>query len=346
MKYNADGTINRFKARLVANGFTQSYGVDYEETFAPVAKLNSIRVLLSLAANLDWPLHQLDIKNAFLNGDLEEEVYMDVPPGLDTEDSFRKVCILKKSLYGLKQSPRSWFERLTRVVKKHGFTQCQTDHTMFIKSASTGKKAIMIVYVDDIILTGDHVEELKHLKDVLAKEFEVKDLGKLKYFLGMEVARSHKGIFVTQRKYTVDLLRETGMLGCKPVSTPMEPQGKQHMEGSRPTDKGSYQRLVGKLIYLSYTRPDISFVVGMVSRYMNQPTKNHREAVLRILQYLKQSPGKGLFFGKTTKRQVEIFTDADWGGSHLWEIHHRLLFIHLGKFSNLEKQKTGCCCSK
>ena len=156
VKHNADESINWFKARLVAKGFTKSYGVDYEETFASVAKLNSIQVLLSLAANLDWPLQQLDIKNAFLNSELEEEVYMEVPPGLDTQKSFGKVCKLRKSLYGLKQSPRAWFDRLTRVVKRLGFLQCQTDHTMFIKSSSEGKRTILIVYVDDIILIGDH----------------------------------------------------------------------------------------------------------------------------------------------------------------------------------------------
>lgn len=124
VKYNEDGSVNRFKARLVAKGFTQSYGIDYEETFAPVAKLNTVRVLLSLAANLDWPLHQLDVKNAFLNGDLAEEVYMEIPPGFETQTTRNKVCKLRRSLYGLKQSPRAWFERFTKVVKKHGYSQC------------------------------------------------------------------------------------------------------------------------------------------------------------------------------------------------------------------------------
>lgn len=188
MKYNADGSVNRYKARLVAKGFTQSYGVDYEETFAPVAKLNSVRVILSLAANLDWPLHQLDIKNAFLNGDLEEEVYMQIPPGLESSSTANMVCRLRKSLYGLKQSPRAWFDRLTRVVNKDGFNQCQSDHTMFVKHSMEGKVALFIVYVDDIVITGNDYDQIDHLKGLLATEFEVKDLGQLKYFLGMEVA--------------------------------------------------------------------------------------------------------------------------------------------------------------
>ncbi|RVW57066.1 Retrovirus-related Pol polyprotein from transposon TNT 1-94 [Vitis vinifera] len=222
VKYKADGNVDRYKARLVTKGFTQSYGIDYQETFAPVAKLNTVRVLLSLAANLDWSLHQLDVKNAFLNGDLEEEVYMDIPAGLETTSNFNKVCRLRKSLYGLKQSPRAWFERFTKVVKGYGFVQCQSDHTLFVKHFPEGKLAIIIVYVDDIILTGDHEEKIDLLKKLLTKEFEIKDLGNLKYFLRMEIARSKKGIAVSQRKYVLDLLNEIGMLGCKPAETPMD----------------------------------------------------------------------------------------------------------------------------
>ncbi|RVX01148.1 Retrovirus-related Pol polyprotein from transposon TNT 1-94 [Vitis vinifera] len=316
VKYKADGNVDRYKARLVAKGFTQSYGIDYQETFAPVAKLNTVRVLLSLAANLDWSLHQLDVKNAFLNGDLEEEVYMDIPAGLETTSNFNKVCRLRKSLYGLKQSPRAWFERFTKVVKGYGFVQCQSDHTLFVKHFPEGKLAIIIVYVDDIILTGDHEEKIDSLKKLLTKEFEIKDLGNLKYFLGMEIARSKKGIAVSQRKYVLDLLNETGMLGCKPAETPMDTTVRlEESDGSAPVDKGRYQRLVGKLIYLSHTRPDIGFSVSVVSQFMNNPTEKHMTAVIRILRYLKMTPGKGLFFQRTTKKEIEIFSDADWAGS-------------------------------
>ena len=316
VKYKEDDNVDRYKARLVAKGFTQSYGIDYQETFAPVAKLNTVRVLLSLAANLDWSLHQLDVKNAFLNGDLEEEVYMDIPAGLETTSNFNKVCRLRKSLYGLKQSPRAWFERFTKVVKGYGFVQCQSDHTMFVKHFPEGKMAIIIIYVDDIILTGNHEEKIDLLKKLLTKEFEIKDLGNLKYFLGMEIARSKKGIAVSQRKYVLDLLNETGMLGCKPAETPMDSTVKlDESDGSPPVDKGRYQRLVGKLIYLSHTRPDIGFSVSMVSKFMNNPTEKHMTAVTRILRYLKMTPGKGLFFQRTTKKEIEIFSDADWAGS-------------------------------
>ncbi|KAL5840582.1 hypothetical protein ACOSQ4_013190 [Xanthoceras sorbifolium] len=316
VKHKSDGSVERFKARLVAKGYSQSYGVDYQETFAPVAKLNTIRVLLSLAANLDWNLHQLDIKNAFLNGDLEEEVYMAIPPGLETKNNANKVCKLQKSLYGLKQSPRAWFGRFTRAVKQNGYRQCQSDHTLFVKHSNGGRMTALIVYVDDIILTGNCEEEIRTLKKYLATEFETKDLGDLRYFLGMEVARSRKGISVSQRKYTLDLLKETKMLDSRPAETPMEYTMTLGMaEKSTPVDKGRYQRLVGKLIYLSHTRPDISYLVSVVSRFMNDPREEHMQAVYRILRYLKMTPGKGLLFEKHSDRDLKIYTDADWASS-------------------------------
>ncbi|KAF7808226.1 sacsin isoform X2 [Senna tora] len=314
IKYKADGSIERYKARLVARGYTQTYGLDYQETFAPVAKLNTIRVLFSLAVNLDWNLHQLDIKNAFLNGDLEEEVYMDVPPGLKNENKL--VCKLKKSLYGLKQSPRAWFERFTKVIKKQGYSQSQSDHTLFFKRFSGNLITILIVYVDDIIVTENCETKVERLKGILNIEFEVKDLGPLRYFLGMEVARSTLGIYISQRKYILDLLKEIGMLGCKPADTPMDPYNKIGAKKDfDPVDKGRYQRLVGKLIYLSHTRPDISFAVSSVSQYMHNPTEEHQEAVDRILRYLKMTPGKGLLFKRGSSRSVDVFSDADWAGS-------------------------------
>ncbi|CAN1188688.1 Retrovirus-related Pol polyprotein from transposon TNT 1-94 [Linum perenne] len=314
VKYRADGAVERFKARLVARGFTQSYGVDYEETFAPVAKLNTIKILLSLVVNLDWPLHQLDVKNAFLNGDLAEEVYMNLPPGI-RKPRPDLVCKLRKALYGLKQSPRAWFERFTNAVKKGGYYQCQTDHTLFVKHSSTGRMSILIVYVDDIIITGDDVEEIQNLKAQLATEFEIKDLGNLKYFLGMEVSRSANGIVISQRKYVLDLLKETGMLDCKPIDTPMEANKQLSKKEDIPSvDKGSYQRLVGRLIYLAHTRPDIAFAVSIVSQHMHNPNEEHWEMVTRILRYLKHSPGKGIHFKKTTQRSITVYTDASWAG--------------------------------
>ncbi|RVW92914.1 Retrovirus-related Pol polyprotein from transposon RE1 [Vitis vinifera] len=265
IKYKADGSVERFKARL-----------------------------------------QLDIKNAFLNGDLEKEVYMEIPLGFEGSMAKNQVCKLQKSLYDLKQSPRAWFDRFTKAVLKLGYKQGQADHTLFVKKSHAGKMAILIVYVDDIILSGNDTEELQNLKKYLLEEFEVKDLGNLKYFLGMEVARSRKGIIVSQRKYILDLLKETGMLGCKPIDTPMDSQKKLGIEKeSTPVDRGRCQRLVGRLIYLSHTRPNIGFAVSAVSQFMHSPTEEHMKAVYRILRYLKMTPGKGLFFRKTENRDTE-----------------------------------------
>lgn len=316
VKYNADGSIERYKARLVAKGFTQTYGTDYQETFAPVAKLKSVRILLSLAVQNDWPLYQLDIKNAFLNGELEEEVFMELPPGFEGKYEYGKVCRLRKSIYGLKQSSRTWFKRFGEVVKRHGYKQSQADDSMFYKHSKSGKKSILIVYVDDIVLTGDDHTELQNIKSQLAKDFEVKDLGNLKYFLGMEFARSKDGLVVSQRKYVLDLLHETCLPGCKPAETPMEANLKlQPATLEEQVNKDQYQRLVGKLIYLSHTRPDIAFAVSVVSQFMHNPGVQHFDAVKRVLRYLKGTPGKGLLFRKNEFLGVEVYTDADWAGS-------------------------------
>jgi hypothetical protein len=315
VKHKADGSIERYKARLVAKGYTQTYGVDYQETFSAVAKLNIVRVLLSLAANLDWPLHQLDVKNAFLHGDLEEEVYMDTPPGYTASSNTDVVCKLQRALYGLKQSPRAWFGRFSQAMKKYGFRQSNSDHTLFLKHQQ-GKVTALIVYVDDMIITGDDAEEIDKLQKQLATEFEMKNLGGLKYFLGIEVARSKKGIFLSQQKYILDLLCEVGMLDCKPADTPIVQNHRLGEHPSQvPTNRGRYQRLVGKLIYLSHTHPDIAYAVSAVSQFMHQPSKDHMEAVIRILRYLKSFPGKGLMFAKNNHLRVNGYTDADWAGN-------------------------------
>ena len=315
IKYKADGSIDRYKARLVAKGYTQTYGIDYQETFSPVAKLNTVRVLLSLAANLDWPLHQLDVKNAFLYGDLEEEVYMDIPPGYTASSKAKIACKLQRALYGLKQSPRAWFGRFSSAMRKYGFQQSNSDHTLFLKHR-LGKVTALIVYVDDMIITGDDAEEISRLQEQLSTEFEMKNLGGLKYFLGIEVARSRQGIFLSQRKYVLDLLSEVGLLECKPADTPIVPNHKLgEYTDQVPADKERYQRLVGKLIYLSHTRPDIAYAVSVVSQFMHCPSEDHMDAVIRILRYLKSSPGKGLMFSKNNHLNVDGYTDADWAGN-------------------------------
>ena len=188
------------------------------------------------------------------------------------------------------------------------------DHTLFYKHED-GKITVLIVYVDNIILIGDDKQEMEDLKEKLEREFEIKDLGPMRYFLIMEVARNQKGISVSQRKYTLDLLKETGMMGCKPVDTPVDPNLKlTELQNSSPVDKGRYQRLVGRFIYLSHTRPDIAFVVSVVSQFVHTPYNEHMEAMYQILKYLKGAVGKGLHFAKNEARTIEAYTDADWAG--------------------------------
>ncbi|KAL6318642.1 hypothetical protein AAG906_000720 [Vitis piasezkii] len=243
----------------------------------------------TVGSNLNWPLHQFDVKNAFLHGGLEEEVYMDIPLGYSVTTGTNEVCKLQRALYGLKQSPWAWFGRFSLAMKKYGFQQSNADHTLFLKKQQ-GKVKALIVYVDDMVITGDDIEEISLLQGQLASEFEMKNLGGLKYFLGIKVARSTQGIFLSQRKYVLDLLSKVGLLECKPVDTSI-------------------------LIYLSHTRPDIAYAMSVVSQFMHCPSEEHMEAVIRILRYLKSSPGKGLMFSKNDHVRVDGYIDVDWAGN-------------------------------
>ena len=208
VKFKGDGSLKRYKTRLVAKGHTQTYRV------ASLAKMNTVRILLSLTVNFDYELKQYDVKNAFLHGELEEEIYMSIPLGFSGSDG-NKVCLLKKALYGLKQSPRAWFGMFAKVIIANSYKQIQGDHTLFIKHSISRGVTTLIVYVDDIIVTVNDKKEKNTLKQCLAKEFEIKDLEKLKYFLGIEVARSKQRISISQQQYVIDLLKETSMMASK-----------------------------------------------------------------------------------------------------------------------------------
>jgi Reverse transcriptase (RNA-dependent DNA polymerase) len=315
IKYNCDGTIERYKARLVAKRYIQTQGIDYQETFAPVAKMNTVRILLSIAVNNKWNLQQMDVKNAFLQGTLEEEVYMNVPPGHKLENIPNLACRLKKSIYGLKQSPRAWYGKLSQFLISCNFKVSDADNSLFIKFLENCI-VVILVYVDDIITIGNNSLEINNIKKNLKKIFDIKDLGKLKYFLGIEVAHSSKGLFLCQRKYILDLLKETGKLGCKPAKTPININAKLNsQDGETLEDINQYQRLVGKLIYLTVTRPDISFAVSLVSQFMHAPKTPHLDAINRILRYLKGTPGKGIWMKNNGTNDLYGYSDADWTGS-------------------------------
>ncbi|XP_072950413.1 uncharacterized protein [Typha angustifolia] len=317
VKYHSDGSIERHKARLVAKGYTQQEGLDFIETFSPVAKLVTVKVLLAIALNNNWPLIQLDVNNAFLHGDSFEEVYMDLPLGYLQSHPIAKgeklVCRLHKSIYGLKQASRQWFSKLSQTLLHHGFHQSKSDYSLFTKGSGTNFIALL-VYVDDIIITGSNPQAITSLKEFLNTHFKFKDLGKLKYFLGLEIARSAKGIFLSQRHYTLQLLEDTSFLASKPATLPMDPKLKlSSFEGDLLEDASLYRRLVGKLLYLTISRPDITFVVHKLSQFVSKPRQQHLVAIHHLLRYLKATPGQGLLFSPSSSFQLRAFSDADWG---------------------------------
>ena len=316
VKTRPDGSIERYKARLVARGFSQQYGLDYDETFSPVAKITTVRVLLALAASKGWKLWQMDVKNAFLHGELDREIYMVQPKGFEDRAHPDYVCKLKKALYGLKQAPRAWYGKIAEFLVESGYTMAHADSSLFVKVREE-KLAIVLVYVDDLIITGDDEPEIRQTKENLSVRFQMKELGELKHFLGLEVDRTEEGLFLCQQKYAKELLQKFGMLECKPISTPMEANAKlcAH-EGKDLQDGAMYRQLVGSLIYLTLTRPDISYAVGVASRYMQQPKKPHLEAVRRMLRYVKDTINYGLLYKKGDEVKIVGYCDADYAGDH------------------------------
>ncbi|KAJ0892684.1 putative RNA-directed DNA polymerase [Helianthus annuus] len=300
--------------RLVAKGFNQREGLDFGETFSPVVKMVTVRCIIALAVQNDWPMFQLDINNAFLYGTINEDVYMCLPKGYYSPDETR-VCKLVKSLYGLKQAPRKWNEKLSSVLVDYGFVQSKCDHSMYVLSRN-GVFIVLLVYVDDIVVTGNNIDEVNKIKGVLNLNFQIKDLGKLKYFLGIEVLYNKSGVCLNQRKYCLELLSEFGYLACKPIKTPIEQSylitAKISKNQSVLKNITGFQKLVGKLIYLSLTRPDISYAVQFLSQFMHSPTDMHLQIALRLLRYLKSGPGCGLLFKKDDKLGLVGFVDSDW----------------------------------
>jgi hypothetical protein len=250
VKQAADGSVEKHKARFVARGFSQVEGIDYDETFAPVARYSSIRSMLALSAQMGWKIHQMDVKTAFLNGKIEEEVYIEQPEGFETFDRESHVCRLKRALYGLKQAPRAWYTRIDNYFTGLGFTKSEADANLYHIMVE-GKPLIIVLYVDDLILTGDD-QLIKSCKEDLAREFEMKDMGLMHYFLGMEVWQKDGEVFVSQGKYANEILRRFHMEKCKPMQTPLAGNWRKEDATSGEVVAATvYRQLVGSLMYLS-----------------------------------------------------------------------------------------------
>ncbi|KAM1078563.1 hypothetical protein ACFX15_025113 [Malus domestica] len=277
IKRKSDGSIERYKARLVAKGYTQLEGIDYHDTFSPTAKLVTFRCLLALAATHSWSLHHLDVHNAFLHGDLMEEIYMLPPPGLRRQGE-NLVCRLHKSIYGLKQASRQWFFKFSQAIRSAGYVQSKADYSLFTKRR--GKSfTVLLIYVDDILITGNDLKAIDDLKSFFNTKFRIKDLG------------------------------------SRPASFPMEQNLKLLPDdGHALDDPVKYRRLIGRLIYLTITRPDITYSVHLLSRFMQSPQKSHYEAALRILKYLKGTPGQGMMFPSQNSLKLKAYCDSDWAG--------------------------------
>ncbi|PKU83116.1 Retrovirus-related Pol polyprotein from transposon TNT 1-94 [Dendrobium catenatum] len=306
-----NGQVDRYKARLVALGYNQQYGINYTETFSPVAKMPTIRLLLTVAVNRQWPIYQLDVSNAFLHGDLHDDIYMRQPPGFTDKSNPDAVCKLHKSLYGLKQAPRQWFNKLTTFLQAYGFGFSRSDPSLLIFQKAQ-IQIYFLIYVDDFLVTGNDDRTIKHLLGQLQAQFALKQLGQISLFLGIQVLQSTTGYFLTQQHYATKILHDAGYDECKPAPTPIAIPSKHGLaESPLFHDPTLYRKLAGSLQYLSVTRPDIAFATNVICQHMQQPTDADFQALKRLLRYIKGTITYGL---PITNGPLELrtYTDADW----------------------------------
>lgn len=314
IKKDTSGQITKYKARLVAKGFTQVAGVDYGETFSPVARLSSVRLLIAVAVQNNLQVEHLDVETAFLNGDLEEEIYMEQPEGFST-DPKGKVCLLKKSLYGLKQAPRQWNKKVCEAMKTLSLTQATTEHCLYYKREGNDF-LVVAVFVDDFFILGNNAKMKDNFKNHLKKIFTVKDLGPLKDCLGMRVIQKEGCITLDQTKYIQKLLHKFGMNDAIPVTTPLEPGLKLSLPDKEEENiEVPYQELIGSLMYVSIcTRPDIAHAVSYLSQFNVHYGEVHWRAAKRVLRYLKETVHLKLLY-KPGQSYPTGYADADYGNN-------------------------------
>ena len=317
-KHDTAGHVTRYRARLVAKGFSQTAGIDYDETFAPVARLDSLRLLLALAARLDWDIHHVDIKSAYLNGDLDEEIYMDQPKGFTIQGMEGKVCHLKKAIYGLKQAGRQWHAHLNNTLEGLGFQKLISgDASIFIKRHDGGDPLIALVYVDDIALFGI-LDAIRDLKRAIATHYKVTDLGEIRQFLGLHITRdrSKKTLTISQSHYIERMLTRFNMSSCQPNYTPFAKGTLLVANIEKDSDASltsRYQQIVGSLMYAMLgSQPDICFAVNRLSQFGSKPTQEHLYAAQHVLRYLSATRNIALTYGSNDSTELIGYSDSDW----------------------------------
>ena len=316
VKYTSSGEIERFKGRLVAKGYAQKHGIDFDETFSPVVRFSSVRALLAFGVQKDMLIHQMDVVTAFLNGELSEEIYMQQPNGYVITGKEHLVCKLKKSLYGLKQSPRCWYNAFHMYVESIGFQQSTADPCVYIRLRDG---TVVAVYVDDLIVLSKTIAEMQDVKKKLSERFKMKDMGKLHYCLGISISHDEENhcIFLQQKQYILKMLKRFGLAEAKTVSTPADLNVTLVKDDgvSKDVDSTLYQSMVGSLLYAAMaTRPDIAQSVGVISKFNSNPSEAHLTAVKRVLRYLKRTVDLALKYQKQEDESLIGYSDADWAG--------------------------------
>lgn len=310
-KLKTDGTIDKYKARLVVKGYKQQEGVDYFDTYSPVSRITSIRALIAIAAINKLEIHQMDVKTAFLNGDLDEEVYMQQPEGFIVEGQEHKVCKLVKSLYGLKQAPKQWHEKFDNVMLSNDFKINEADKCVYVKSTDKGY-VIVCLYVDDMLICGSNEYIIKSTKNMLTKWFDMKDLGLADVILGIKVSRVSGGYVLSQSHYVEKILEKFSKGDNGIVKTPMDLSVHLSKNKGEGIHQLEYSRIIGSLMYLTNcTRPDIACSISKLSRFTNNPSEDHWKAIRRVLKYLRYTLDYGLHY-TGYPAVLEGYTDANW----------------------------------
>nr|GEX98843.1 hypothetical protein [Tanacetum cinerariifolium] len=296
------------------NKFKRLEGIEFEESFAPVARLEAIRIFLAYAAHKNMVVYQMDVKTTFLNGNLREEVYVSQPDGFVDQDNPNHVYKLKKALYGLKQVLRAWYDMLSSFLLSHDFFKGSLDPTLFIRR--NGNDLLLVqIYVDNIIFAASTLELCDLFANLMCSKFKMSMIGKISFFLGLQISQSPRGIFVNQSKYALESLKKYGFKFCDPVDTPMVEKSKlkEDREG-KAVDPSHYCGMIGTLLYLTTSRPDLQFLICMCAWYQARPTENHVHAVKRIFRYLRGTVNRGLWYPKDSSVALIAFADADHAG--------------------------------